>query len=208
MTPWLDPLLGTLDASTHPIVFFFRDDDVGWGDERLWALLDRFGEHRHAGGPGGDPGVADGAADRLSSAAGGSGRTAGSRSTSTAGPTSTTRPTVGAASSGRPAARRTCGPTCGADGRRWSPPSGRRSCEVFVPPWNRCTDATARVLRDEGVRALSRDVTAEPFGARRSRRGPGHRRLVRQAQGRRPRRRPRNGDSCWRRRRLGRCPSA
>ena len=41
---------------------------------------------------------------------------------------------------------------------------GPASCEVFVPPWNRCSEATARGLRDEGVRAVSRDVTAEPFG--------------------------------------------
>ena len=32
-----------------------------------------------------------------------------------------------------------------------------------MPPWNRCSEATAQVLRDEGVRAVSRDATAEPF---------------------------------------------
>jgi len=42
MTAWLDPLRMQLDACACPVRFFFRDDDVGWDDERLWALLDRF----------------------------------------------------------------------------------------------------------------------------------------------------------------------
>jgi len=41
---------------------------------------------------------------------------------------------------------------------------GPDSCAVFVPPWNRCSEATARALRAEGFRAISRDATAEPFG--------------------------------------------
>ena len=37
---WLDPVRRALDEG--PSTVFFRDDDAGWGDERLWALLDLF----------------------------------------------------------------------------------------------------------------------------------------------------------------------
>ena len=30
-----------LDAARAPVPVFFRDDDAGWGDARLLALLDR-----------------------------------------------------------------------------------------------------------------------------------------------------------------------
>ena len=39
---WLDPLRRALDASPAPATFFFRDDDVGWSDDRLFSLLDLF----------------------------------------------------------------------------------------------------------------------------------------------------------------------
>jgi hypothetical protein len=39
---WLDPLRSLLDAADRPVEFFFRDDDVGKCDERLWLLLDVF----------------------------------------------------------------------------------------------------------------------------------------------------------------------
>jgi hypothetical protein len=42
MTGWLTPLRAALDAAPEPVTFFFRDDDAGWRDDRLTALLDRF----------------------------------------------------------------------------------------------------------------------------------------------------------------------
>lgn len=36
----LDPLRAALDAAPVPIDFFLRDDDAGWNDPRLFALLD------------------------------------------------------------------------------------------------------------------------------------------------------------------------
>src|SRR5690348_11558928 len=39
---WLDPLARALDAAPSPVRFFFRDDDAGWDDGRLLALLDVF----------------------------------------------------------------------------------------------------------------------------------------------------------------------
>src|SRR3954469_20118717 len=43
---WLDPLRARLDARNEPVTFFFRDDDAGWADKRLFELLDLFEERR------------------------------------------------------------------------------------------------------------------------------------------------------------------
>src|SRR4051812_44895721 len=40
---WLDPVRGALEANAASV--FFRDDDAGWADARLCALLDRFERH-------------------------------------------------------------------------------------------------------------------------------------------------------------------
>lgn len=40
MNAHTDPLLQALDASPAPVNFFLRDDDAGWADDRLLALLD------------------------------------------------------------------------------------------------------------------------------------------------------------------------
>jgi hypothetical protein len=39
---WLDPLRVALDETAAPVTFFFRDDDAGWDDGRLFSLLDVF----------------------------------------------------------------------------------------------------------------------------------------------------------------------
>lgn len=38
---WLEPVERALDEVRGPVTIFFRDDDAGWADDRLWALLDR-----------------------------------------------------------------------------------------------------------------------------------------------------------------------
>ena len=45
MTTWLDPLREALDESDSRIDFFFRDDDVGWANDELRALLACFRRH-------------------------------------------------------------------------------------------------------------------------------------------------------------------
>ena len=40
MTDWLDPVRASLDGRNAPVAFFLRDDDGGWDDEALLALLD------------------------------------------------------------------------------------------------------------------------------------------------------------------------
>ena len=39
---WLDPVRAALDEATAPVRWWFRDDDAGWDDDALWALLDVF----------------------------------------------------------------------------------------------------------------------------------------------------------------------
>ncbi len=45
MTSWLDPLRRALDDAALPVPFFFRDDDVGWRDDRLETLMAVFQRH-------------------------------------------------------------------------------------------------------------------------------------------------------------------
>lgn len=45
---WLDPVRAALDAVVEPRPVFFRDDDAGWADDRLFALLDLFLPHEIA----------------------------------------------------------------------------------------------------------------------------------------------------------------
>lgn len=41
---WLKPIKEALETLDKPITLFFRDDDAGWDDNRLFALLDCFAE--------------------------------------------------------------------------------------------------------------------------------------------------------------------
>src|SRR5688500_5497238 len=45
MMHWLDPVQEELDAAPAPVDVFFRDDDAGWGNDRLIELLDLFEQH-------------------------------------------------------------------------------------------------------------------------------------------------------------------
>ena len=42
MSAWLDPVHSALDRVPQPVTFFFRNDDAGWEDRRLFELLDLF----------------------------------------------------------------------------------------------------------------------------------------------------------------------
>jgi peptidoglycan/xylan/chitin deacetylase (PgdA/CDA1 family) len=160
MTTWLDPLRAALDASAHPIVFFFRDDDVGWGDERLWPLLDRFRATTTTLDLAVIPALLT---DRLTAEL----RRRVERSNVALHQHGWTH--VNHEPEGRRcefgASRRTADVRADVQRGRaaMTDAFGEASCAVFVPPWNRCSEATAHVLRDTGVRGLSRDATAVPF---------------------------------------------
>ena len=155
---WLDPVRQALDESSCTV--FFRDDDAGWGDDRLWALLDLF--------------------DRRSLPVDLAVIPAELR------PTLTAELTVRARAGGvnlhqhgfahvnhEPIGRK-CefGPARpyeaqAADIARGAAILGDAFGElvdpVFTPPWNRCTAVTADVLTDAGFAVLSRASTATPL---------------------------------------------
>lgn len=164
MSDWLRPVEDLLDAAGTPVEFFFRDDDAGWDDGRLEALLARF---ERAGVPidlAVIP-VALGArmADELARRAGG-------------------RPGMlglhqhGYAHGNHEPAGRKCefGPArdyamqardLGDGARLLAERLGDRLDPIFTPPWNRCSSDTAAGLRALGFRALSRDRGAAPIDA-------------------------------------------
>ena len=42
MLNWLNPVITVLDRATATKAVFFRDDDAGWADDKLYSLLDEF----------------------------------------------------------------------------------------------------------------------------------------------------------------------
>jgi peptidoglycan/xylan/chitin deacetylase (PgdA/CDA1 family) len=159
---WLDPVRRALDEGSCTV--FFRDDDAGWGDERLWELLDLFDRRSLPVDLAVIPAELN--------------------------PRLTAELTVRARAGGvhlhqhgfahvnhEPAGRKyEFGPARSyeaqaADITRGAAILGNAFGEllepVFTPPWNRCTAVTADVLADAGFAVLSRDSTAFPLpGAR------------------------------------------
>ncbi|MFN8123587.1 MAG: hypothetical protein U0237_14280 [Thermoleophilia bacterium] len=154
---WLDPLRAALDAAAEPVTWFVRDDDGGWADDRLDALLDLADRHGVPVDVAMIP-VATGPelARRLR------GRIAGSR--------------VRVHQHGyrhvnhEPEGRR-CefGPARGPEDIASDVRHGREVLldrfggdldAVFTPPWNRSVPALAPALVACGIRVLSRDLSA------------------------------------------------
>jgi peptidoglycan/xylan/chitin deacetylase (PgdA/CDA1 family) len=166
VTGWLDPLRRALDEAAGPVPVFFRDDDAGWGDAELRAVLDRFA----AAGVPVDVAVIPALlsprlADELSRYVQ---RSDGRVALHQHGWSHTNHETQG----------RTCefGPSrslaqqlddVARGAAAMTDTFGTGEPRLFVPPWNRCTSTTADVLAELGFAALCRDVTATPLpGAR------------------------------------------
>lgn len=162
MSGWLDPVRRTLDASGDPIAVFFRDDDAGWRDDRLFALLAQFGSCGFAIDLAVIPAELDFTlARRLQQAM--------------------------RDSDGRVAVHQHgfAHVNHEQNGRKWEFGPGRTKAAqhrdialgrqrlhelmgpsvqpMFTPPWNRCTADTAHCLIDLGFQVLSRDAGAAPF---------------------------------------------
>jgi peptidoglycan/xylan/chitin deacetylase (PgdA/CDA1 family) len=162
MTDWLDPLRAALDAREEPVAFFFRDDDAGWDDPALEALLDVFEPH-------GLP--LDVAAIPQAVKA----RTAELLLTrQRTGRNDLRVHQHGFAHVNHEPDGRKCefGAIRSPEQQRDDIARGRRLLRgmfgdvpaVFTPPWNRCAPRTAEVLRGLGFRVLSRDVSAGTAG--------------------------------------------
>jgi peptidoglycan/xylan/chitin deacetylase (PgdA/CDA1 family) len=155
---WLDPVERALNRASAPADVFFRDDDAGWDDDRLLALLDLFDHHALPLDLAVIPAALEpGLADELRA-----------------------RATVGLHQHGyahrnhepegrrcefgpsRPAAAQRRDIEAGA--RRLAELLGNRLDPIFTPPWNRCTTATGETLLQLGFRMLSRENRAEPLG--------------------------------------------
>lgn len=154
-------LIAALDAASAAVPFFLRDDDAGWDDTRLFALLDRT---RHAGAPidlavipqATGPALAASLCARADAAPGLIGLHQ-----------------HGFAHRNHEAIGRKCefGDSRSAAAQQDDLCSGRerlRQCfgarldAIFTPPWNRCSAATPPLLAQLGFTALSRSRGAAP----------------------------------------------
>jgi hypothetical protein len=160
MGQWLDPVARAFDARREPIGIFFRNDDAGWEDEQLFALLHLFEWHGCpidlAAIPASvRPELAKTLINRLYCGA-----------------------SIGLHQHGfmhlnHEPAGRPCefGPSRSAGAQRRDIDAGRRALleyfgrfldPFFTPPWNRCTSITEECIRDCGLTAISRDRSAGP----------------------------------------------
>ena len=162
MSAWLRPLRAALDAAPEPVTIFFRDDDAGWADDRLAALLDRFAAHGTPIDLAAIPAdMTQPLADALVARAD-AGEPVGIHQ-------------HGYAHTNHQVQGRKCefGPARSAAQQLADIADGQRILRellgpalqpMFTPPWNRCTEDTGASLVDLGIEALSRDRTATPLG--------------------------------------------
>ena len=159
---WLSPLRRSLDAAPRPVELFLRDDDAGWADARLLALIDLIAERhlpldlavipralrpelasvlleRRLGSPAPLGFHQHGLAHRNHEAEGRRYEFGRSR------PRATQLEDI-------------------AEGMRLLEARlGPLGDPIFTPPWNRCTATTGECLAELGFRALSRESRAEPL---------------------------------------------
>jgi hypothetical protein len=165
VTDWLDPVRAALDARGEPVTCFVRDDDGGWADDRLFAMLDVFERHAMPIDVAVIPDALEpDLAGRLSARA----RAGGCLHLHQHGRAHVNH---------EPPERRKCEfgaarsfAELHADiARGWDrlvALLGETAEPVFTPPWNRCVDEVGGILADVGHRVLSRDHTAGTIGHR------------------------------------------
>jgi predicted glycosyltransferase len=157
---WLLPVCETLDGLAHPASLFFRDDDCGWGDDRLLLLLDIFTDFGIpldlAAIPAAlHPDLAQKLSRRIA-----------------AHPERLRIHQHGYAHVNHELVGKKCefGPARDYLSQRSDVENGQRRLAellgaapdpIFTPPWNRCTAVTARCLAELGFQVLSRDSHAE-----------------------------------------------
>ncbi|MFQ5631495.1 MAG: glycosyltransferase [bacterium] len=160
---WLDPVRHALDEAPERVLFFFRDDDAGWEDRRLFQLL---GLIEHFALPLDMAVIPDALSLKL---------------------VEKLRPRVEAAPDrlglhqhgykhlNHETTGRKCefGPSRRYDDMLWDIKKGQTALKahfgelvqpIFTPPWNRCTVAAARCLVELDFKILSREHRAKPVG--------------------------------------------
>ena len=158
---WLDPIQEALDVALKPATFFFRDDDAGWCDDRLFAVLDLFNRHSVPIDLAVIPAeLTTQQAIELCDRA-------------KASPSLLDFHQHGWAhlnheSQGR---KSEFGPARSKQEQYIDLFEGKQKMaelldcpgHIFTPPWNRCTATTVECLTELGFRVLSRDLTATPL---------------------------------------------
>jgi hypothetical protein len=154
---WLTPLAATLDAIESPCPFFFRDDDAGWDDFALMALLDEFDAAGVTVDVAAIPQALTPSAGRLLAARldGGMVRIHQHGYAHVNHETSGRKCEFGPSRSAAEQAADIC-----AGRARLEQVLMRDVDPVFTPPWNRCTADTAAAVLAAGHVVLSRDHTA------------------------------------------------
>jgi hypothetical protein len=162
MSAWLEPLYQALDEAPRRVDFFFRDDDAGWRDDRLFLLLDLFNRYSLPVDLAVIPAeLTKDLACEL-------------RRRAEAAPQLLAFHQHGWAHVNHESEGRKC--EFGASRSRdrlyrdlelgksqIEALLGSGATEIFTPPWNRCTATTAGCLTALGFRVLSRDATAAPL---------------------------------------------
>lgn len=151
----LDALSGALDAAAAPVAFFLRDDDAGWHDKALFALLD---VSQGAGVPIDLAAIPQATSPVLAAALCARMRAA---------PALLGVHQHGCAHRNHETVERKCefGGARSSDAQRADLVAGRERLQTlfsqpldpfFTPPWNRCSAATPALLAGLGFAALSR----------------------------------------------------
>ena len=159
MSAWLDSTRQALAEAAEPVPFFVRDDDVGWADAQLFAVLDLFADV--------DLPIDLAVIPRAMTA-----RLA-RRLEARRQPIDVHQ--HGYAHVNHEPEGRKCefGPVRSRAGQCQDIGRGQQRLRallgpgvrpIFTPPWNRCTADTAACLVDLGFVALSRDNSAGRFG--------------------------------------------
>jgi hypothetical protein len=163
MSAWLNPLRSALEDVSGPVPFFFRDDDAGWGDDRLQQLLDVFED---AGAPIDLAAIPTAVSPAFA-------RILARRRRAAPGLVRIHQHGL-AHTNHEPTGRKSeFGPSRPAHLQLSDVLRGHRLLlerldgeldPIFTPPWNRCTAETVRAVADAGLAVLSRESRAEPLG--------------------------------------------
>ena len=162
MAGWLDPVHRALDEVATPSAFFFRDDDAGWADDHLHALLDLFQKTDVPVDVAVIPqALSPATATALAARAGE--RRQGIRLHMHGFAHENHEPTGKKCEFGTARESATQRRDLEAGRHRLRELLGECVDPIFTPPWNRCTSTTAQLLVELGFRALSRDAGETRF---------------------------------------------
>jgi len=160
---WLEPVERALADATGPVDVFFRDDDAGWADDRLFDMLDVFARHATP---------VDLAVIPFALEAALAGRLVQWQRRE---PALLGLHQHGARHVNHEATGRKCefGPSRSREDQWADIGGGQKRLEtllgsidpIFTPPWNRCTSVTADCLERLGFRTLSQDLSAPRLGS-------------------------------------------